>query len=193
MLENRSGSASPSSPSMPSSDESYASSGEMEASTEIYEYAVCSGISCCFKFCVKCDCKYHPRQKCKDLSPVSPQRSYLSKSSVACSQKSKKSLKRLFNWFFPIHFKHFRLDFFLFQGGGARYFHIFIFFFWIETRFYFHLFQHDFFRATVKNLKRRWRSTLCKTCTKRISYCIQALFNRINIISRLKVRIFYCL
>lgn len=76
------------------------SSDESSCETEIYEFAECSGISCNFKFCVNCNCKYHPRQRCKELSPPSPSRSSINKSSVACSNQSFKSLKRLVYWFF---------------------------------------------------------------------------------------------
>lgn len=91
MLESASDSSNSGSPSAPSSDES---SCEMHE-TETYEFAECSGLSCNFKFCVKCNCKYHPRQKCKELAPPSPPRGSFNKSSVACSNRSFKSLKRL--------------------------------------------------------------------------------------------------
>lgn len=81
------------SPSSFSSDDSSGCEGANDAVT--YEFGVCSGISCNFKFCVKCNCKYHPRQLCKDFSPASPTRGHMNKSSVACSSQSFKSLKRL--------------------------------------------------------------------------------------------------
>lgn len=97
-LDDHSGSTSASSscasPTSPSSDES--SNSENESMEVVYEFAVCSGYACHFKFCSKCNCKYHPRQTCKDLSPASPSREHFNKSSVACSSKSFKSLKRLF-------------------------------------------------------------------------------------------------
>lgn len=94
MLGEHSDSASPSSPSSPSSDESGSSGSEMLGDAAMYEFAVCSGLSCHFKFCVKCKCKSHPRQMCKELSPASPTHA-VNRSSVACSNKSLKSLKRL--------------------------------------------------------------------------------------------------
>lgn len=83
----------------PSSDES--SGGEMSDETGTYEYGECTGISCNFKFCVKCNCKYHPRQPCKELSPASPPRGFTgnNNSSVACSSRSFKSLKRLADFY----------------------------------------------------------------------------------------------
>lgn len=90
-LDSASDSSNCGSPSVPSSDES---NNELHE-TEMYEFAECSGISCNFKFCVKCNCKYHPRQLCKELSPASPPRGSFNKSSVACSSQSFKSLKRL--------------------------------------------------------------------------------------------------
>lgn len=84
------------SPSLHSSDESSGSGSETSFDAEMYEYGECSGPSCNFKFCVKCNCKYHPCRICKDFSPASPTRiHFTSKSSVACSTKSLKSLKRL--------------------------------------------------------------------------------------------------
>lgn len=78
------------SPGTPSSDDS---GSEIPNEAEIYEYGECSRATCCFKFCVKCNCKYHPQQVCKELSPASPSSFY--KSSVISSRQSKKSLKRL--------------------------------------------------------------------------------------------------
>lgn len=97
MLEDRSSSTSPSSSfyASPSSDESSGSGNEISCEMSTYEYGECSGPTCSFKFCVKCNCKYHPRQLCKDFSPASPTRLHISRSSVACSSKSLKSLKRL--------------------------------------------------------------------------------------------------
>lgn len=77
------------------SDESCGSGSETPKEAENYEYAECSGIACKFKFCVKCNCRYHPRLQCKDFSPVSPPRGQMNKSAVACSRASVKSLKRL--------------------------------------------------------------------------------------------------
>ena len=77
----------------PSSDDSCGSGSEMPNETGTYEYGECSGIACSFKFCVKCRCKYHPRQLCKEFSPGSPSRSV--NGTVACSSRSLKSLKRL--------------------------------------------------------------------------------------------------
>lgn len=94
-----------SSPGSASSDESSGSSNEMSSETGLYEYAVCSGISCGFKFCVKCNCKYHPRQLCKEFAPASPSRNYSANKSVACSSQSLRSLKRLIYWFFFIEIK----------------------------------------------------------------------------------------
>lgn len=93
-LDDRSGSTSPSSNyGSPSSDES-SSSEQLDA--EMYEFGVCSGQTCNYKFCVKCNCKYHPRAPCKDFSPASPTRGYMHNSStVACTSQSIKSLKRL--------------------------------------------------------------------------------------------------
>lgn len=95
MLDDGSSSTSPTSShyTSPSSDES--SGNEMLGDTTLYEYGECSGPMCNFKFCVKCNCKYHPRQLCRDFSPVSPTRPHINRSYVACSNKSKKSLKRL--------------------------------------------------------------------------------------------------
>lgn len=101
MLDERSNSNSPStsssgeSPHPPSSDESASSGNEFSTEAESYEFGVCSGISCNFKFCVKCNCKYHPRQLCKELSPASPSRSHRHETSVACTSLNRKSLKRL--------------------------------------------------------------------------------------------------
>lgn len=71
------------------------SSGNEDSNDEIYEFAECTAPSCCFKFCVKCNCKYHPRFTCGDLSPPSPSR--VPKIAAACTKSSLKSLKRLFN------------------------------------------------------------------------------------------------
>jgi hypothetical protein len=87
-------SSSSGSPSSHASDESCGSGNEATKEAESYEYAECSGLTCKFKFCVKCNCKYHPRVQCKDFSPVSPPRNF-NKSAVACSRASVKSLKRL--------------------------------------------------------------------------------------------------
>ncbi|CRK99555.1 CLUMA_CG012872, isoform A [Clunio marinus] len=76
-----------------SSDDS--SGSEITASEELHEYAECSGVSCHFKFCVRCNCKYHRGHPCKDLSPPSPPRGLLAKTTVVGSRKSLKSLKRL--------------------------------------------------------------------------------------------------
>lgn len=62
---------------------------------EVYEYATCGAIGCGFKFCVKCNCKYHPRQQCRDLSPPSPNRNVKNVSAGACTMASRKSLRRL--------------------------------------------------------------------------------------------------
>ncbi len=75
------------------SPESNSSEGE-DGTGEKYEYAICSTIGCCFKFCVKCRCKYHPRVICPDFSPPSPAR--VTKSPAARKRASKRSLKRLF-------------------------------------------------------------------------------------------------
>lgn len=83
---------SPSSPS--SSEESAASGSEMPPEADnLYEYGTCSGVSCKYKFCVKCNCRFHPRTKCPEFSPASPSKSI--NTSVACSSRSLKSLKRL--------------------------------------------------------------------------------------------------
>lgn len=87
------------SPSTTSSDESGCETHE----TESYEFAQCSGIACSFKFCIECLCKYHPRQRCKIFSPASPSRSSVNKGSIACSNKSLKSLKRLVYWLFFLY------------------------------------------------------------------------------------------
>lgn len=71
------------------------SSGSEDSNDEIYEFAECTALGCCFKFCVKCNCRYHPKFKCADLSPPSPSRT--SKNAVACSKTSRKNLKRLFD------------------------------------------------------------------------------------------------
>ncbi|KAG5680748.1 hypothetical protein PVAND_010237 [Polypedilum vanderplanki] len=63
---------------------------------EIYEYGVCESNGCSYKFCVKCNCKYHPRRQCADLSPPSPNRYFkFNESGGACTRASNKSLRRL--------------------------------------------------------------------------------------------------
>lgn len=86
------------SPASPSSEDS--SSNEHQSSDiEMYEYAECTGKLCRFKFCTNCKEKYHPRQKCKELAPVSPSRGISFDSSGSCVNRSvknsKRSLKRL--------------------------------------------------------------------------------------------------
>lgn len=84
-------------------------------SEDEYEYAHCSKKSCDFKFCLKCLSRYHPRKKCKELSPASPNRTV--NTSVAGSKASKRSLKRLFKWilfiFYIACFLNDFLDYFL--------------------------------------------------------------------------------
>jgi hypothetical protein len=77
-----------------SSDES--SGNESVFDSISHEYAECTGKSCNFKFCLKCECRSHPRQDCKELSPNSPIRKIQNESgSVACTSQSFKRLKRL--------------------------------------------------------------------------------------------------
>jgi hypothetical protein len=73
----------------------HCSSSSEDSNDETYEFAECTAIGCCFKFCVKCNCRYHPKFKCADFSPPSPSRT--SKKVIACSKKSRKNLKRLFD------------------------------------------------------------------------------------------------
>lgn len=80
------------SPSRVSSDES--SGNESIYDSIAHEYAECTGKSCNYKFCPKCECKSHPRQDCKELSPNSPIRKS-KESSIACTSQSFKRLKRL--------------------------------------------------------------------------------------------------
>ncbi|XP_070509781.1 serine-rich adhesin for platelets-like [Chironomus tepperi] len=83
------------SPQRSSSCDSPNSSGSDESCEidEIYEYGICTGAGCSFKFCVKCNCKYHPRRICGDLSPPSP--SHNQSKTVAGTKASRKSLRRL--------------------------------------------------------------------------------------------------
>ncbi|CAO1403896.1 unnamed protein product [Diamesa hyperborea] len=82
------------SPSSLSSDE-YSGTDVMNNDISI-EFAVCSGIKCHFKFCLKCRCKFHPRKECGSISPPSPSKNQCStNSSIACTKDSRKSLKRL--------------------------------------------------------------------------------------------------
>lgn len=64
-----------------------------ESSMQEYEYGICTGAGCSYRFCVKCNCKYHPKRICGDLSPPSPSR--FSRTHAACTRASLKSLKRL--------------------------------------------------------------------------------------------------
>lgn len=59
------------------------------------DYAVCSGKSCGFMFCIKCLCEYHPNSECKDLAPNSPSKEDEPAHNVACSKQSRRSLLRL--------------------------------------------------------------------------------------------------
>ncbi|XP_053684429.1 uncharacterized protein LOC128734322 [Sabethes cyaneus] len=59
------------------------------------DYAVCSGKSCGFVFCIKCLCEYHPDSVCKDLAPNSPSKEDEPAHNVACSKQSRRSLLRL--------------------------------------------------------------------------------------------------
>ncbi|XP_058460407.1 uncharacterized protein LOC131436013 [Malaya genurostris] len=59
------------------------------------DYAVCSGKSCGFVFCIKCLCEFHPNSVCKDLAPNSPSKEEESTHNVACSKQSRRSLLRL--------------------------------------------------------------------------------------------------
>jgi hypothetical protein len=79
--------------SSPISDD-YSFLDKVTDSEDEYEFAHCSKKSCDFKFCLKCLSRYHPRKKCKELSPASP--NHTANSSIAGSKASKRSLKRLF-------------------------------------------------------------------------------------------------
>jgi hypothetical protein len=83
------------SPQRSSSCDSPNSSGSDESceTDEIYEYGICTGVGCSFKFCIKCNCKYHPRRICGDLSPPSPSRN--NSKILAGTKASRKSLRRL--------------------------------------------------------------------------------------------------
>jgi len=83
------------SPQRTSSCDSPNSSGSDESceTDEIYEYGICTGVGCSFKFCIKCNCKYHPRRICGDLSPPSPSRNH--SKILAGTKASRKSLRRL--------------------------------------------------------------------------------------------------
>lgn len=83
------------SPQRSSSCDSPSSSGTDESCEmdEIYEYGICTGVGCSFKFCIKCNCKYHPRRICGDLSPPSPSRN--NSKILAGTKASRKSLRRL--------------------------------------------------------------------------------------------------
>ncbi|XP_065087567.1 uncharacterized protein LOC135709228 [Ochlerotatus camptorhynchus] len=59
------------------------------------DYAVCSGKSCGFTFCIKCLCEYHPNSVCIDLAPNSPSKEDEPAHNVACSKQSRRSLLRL--------------------------------------------------------------------------------------------------
>ncbi|XP_055626459.1 uncharacterized protein LOC129768692 [Toxorhynchites rutilus septentrionalis] len=59
------------------------------------DYAVCSGKSCGFIFCIKCLCEYHPGTVCKELSPNSPSKEEHTAHNIACSKQSRRSLLRL--------------------------------------------------------------------------------------------------
>lgn len=59
------------------------------------DYAICSGQSCGYVFCVKCLCEYHPESVCKDLAPNSPSKEEEASHNVACSKQSRRSLLRL--------------------------------------------------------------------------------------------------
>ncbi|XP_055594470.1 uncharacterized protein LOC129745424 [Uranotaenia lowii] len=59
------------------------------------DYAMCSGKSCGFVFCIKCLCEYHPDAVCKDLAPNSPSKEEEPVHNVACSKQSRRSLHRL--------------------------------------------------------------------------------------------------
>lgn len=87
--------SSPASPVSPNSEDSGTSGNESGRETQTLEFGSCSKVNCHFKFCVKCNCKYHPRRLCNDFSVASPTRTYTSKSSIACTRQSTKRLKRL--------------------------------------------------------------------------------------------------
>lgn len=95
-LSDNSSSSLPSSPA--SNDDINYSFEKPIDSDEEYEFATCGKKSCGFSFCTKCFSKTHPKQKCRNLSPVSPTRSDMSQnnSSIACSKQSLRSLRRLF-------------------------------------------------------------------------------------------------
>ncbi|XP_058829447.1 uncharacterized protein LOC131688874 isoform X1 [Topomyia yanbarensis] len=59
------------------------------------DYAICSGKSCGFAFCIKCLCEFHPNSVCKDLAPNSPSKEEEPVHNVACSKQSRRSLLRL--------------------------------------------------------------------------------------------------
>uniref|UniRef100_A0A182PVC8 F-box domain-containing protein n=1 Tax=Anopheles epiroticus TaxID=199890 RepID=A0A182PVC8_9DIPT len=60
------------------------------------DYAICSAMFCGFRFCIKCLCEYHPNTVCADLAANSPTKEEeRSRSNVACSRQSRRSLQRL--------------------------------------------------------------------------------------------------
>jgi hypothetical protein len=88
-----SSSSSHGSPTRHSSDDS--SGNESVFDSISHEYAECTGRTCNFKFCPRCECKSHPREECKEYSPHSPTHKNSEKASVACTSQSIKRLKRL--------------------------------------------------------------------------------------------------
>jgi hypothetical protein len=67
--------------------------------TPKYDYAICSGQNCRFKFCIRCLCKYHPGEVCtSELQPYSPGKEAEKRQqnqNVMCTEQSKRTLKRL--------------------------------------------------------------------------------------------------
>jgi hypothetical protein len=67
--------------------------------TPKYDYAICSGKNCRFKFCVRCLCPYHPGEVCtSELQPYSPSKAEEKRQqnrNVAGTKQSKQALKRL--------------------------------------------------------------------------------------------------
>uniref|UniRef100_A0A182QU85 F-box domain-containing protein n=1 Tax=Anopheles farauti TaxID=69004 RepID=A0A182QU85_9DIPT len=60
------------------------------------DYAICSGQSCGFRFCIKCLCDYHPNTVCADLSVNSPTKEEeRDRSYMACTRENRRSLLRL--------------------------------------------------------------------------------------------------
>ncbi|XP_050095659.1 uncharacterized protein LOC126577771 [Anopheles aquasalis] len=59
------------------------------------DYAICSGISCGYKFCIQCFGEPHPDRVCVELAPNSPSKEEQGRPNVACTRQSRRSLLRL--------------------------------------------------------------------------------------------------